>query len=136
MPAENQNFPWMSYYKHYNFFEKCMTEHSRVLEVINDDVGVYMLKRDHGDTLKLFICECYSYGLAEFLETSDRVDAINAVIINSNWCGYTDEAKLYCRERHIGLFDIREFMAALNLPEHWLYLTDEQRELYERKGLL
>ena len=50
------------------------------------------------------------------------------IIINSNWCGYSPDAKLYCREKSVGLFKIRDFMAALNLPHYWEYLTDYEKE--------
>lgn len=134
MAAKNQSFPWLSHYGHYKFFEDRMSEHSRVLEVSREDVGLYSITRDEGDTLKVFICECYSYGIAEFIETSDAIDAVNAVVINSNWCGYTNEAKLHSRGQQVGLFDIGEFMAALNLPEYWTYLTEGQRDLFEQNG--
>lgn len=136
MPASNSDFPWMSHYGHYKFFEERMTSHSRTLNLAALEGGLYELERDYGDTLRVFICECYSYGIAEYFETSDNHDALNAIIINSNWCGYTDEAKLHCIEQQVGLFTIKEFMAALNKPDFWTYLSAEQKERFEKNGWL
>jgi len=83
-----------------------------------------------GDTLRVFICECYAFGVAEYLETAERLGNIDVVIINSAWCGYSLDAKLYCRNVNVGLFKIGEFMSALYLNDHWLHLTEEQKEYF------
>ncbi|BCJ09498.1 hypothetical protein PRtIB026_A08750 [Pseudomonas sp. RtIB026] len=128
MSAQNKSFPWMSHYEEYNFFEERMREHSKVSSLKNIQDGLYELTLRNGSTLKVFICECYSYGVAEYEETIQKLGHLDAIIINSNWCGYSADAKLYCRKRSVGLFKIRDFMAALNLTRHWEYLTDYERE--------
>ena len=84
----------------------------------------------------MFICECYSYGIAEFTETVGNMGKVDTVVIISNWCGYTDELKIQCREEGVGLFDIRDFMAALNQRDFWLYLSEYDQERYRKRGLL
>jgi len=83
--------------------------------------GVYELTRTQGDTLRVFICECYAFGVAEYMETVDRLGKIETVIINSVWCGYTPEAKHCCRNAGVGLFKISGFMAALHRNDYWMY---------------
>lgn len=133
MPAHNESFPWMSYYGNYRFFEDRMRYHNKVTDIRNTSKGLYEIDLTDGRTLIVFICECYSFGLAEYYESVDNLGALNAVVINSNWCGYTMDAKLYCREQNIGLFDIRGFMAALNLRNYWEYLTKEEEEILEER---
>ncbi len=135
MPAHNDSFPWMSYYGDYQFFKDKMRSHRRVSNVRNVDNGLYEIALVDGRTLRVFICECYSFGLAEYFESVEKVGALDAVIINSNWCGYTMEAKLHCRASRVGLFDIGGFMAALNLSNHWEYLTQQEKEYLEKNGL-
>ncbi|MDT3230136.1 MULTISPECIES: hypothetical protein [Pseudomonas] len=124
MAAQNKNFPWMSHYEEYGFFEDRMRGHNKVSSLKNIQGGLYDLSLTNGKILKIFICECYSYGVAEYQETIQKLGQLDAIIINSNWCGYSPEAKIYCRERSVGLFKIREFMAALNLTRYWEYLTE------------
>ena len=114
----------MSHYEEYGFFEDRMRGHNKVSSLKNIQGGLYDLSLTNGKILKIFICECYSYGVAEYQETTQKLGQLDAIIINSNWCGYSPEAKLYCRERSVGLFKIREFMAALNLTRYWEYLTE------------
>jgi hypothetical protein len=134
MTAQNNEFPWMSYYGHYKFFEDRMLSHDKVYDIQKTGEGIYELRLGEEKVIRVFICECYSFGLAEYYETVDKLGKIQAVIINSNWCGYAAEAKRFCREHGVGLFSIGEFMAALNMKNYWEYLTKEEREYFKEQG--
>jgi len=136
MPAHDKNFPWTSYYGHYNYFEQKMRNHGKVASLNPKGNGVYDLNRIQGDTLRLFICECYAFGVAEYMETLEQLSNINAVIINSAWCGYSPDAKRHCREANVGLFNIGGFMAALHRDKYWEYLTEEEKEYFKTQGWL
>lgn len=113
-----------------------MSEHSQVrnLEAIGE--GRYRLTRSDETLLEVFICECYSFGVAEYMEATAKFGRLDAIIINSNWCGYTDETKLECRNERIGLFNIRDFMAALNRRDYWAYLSEWEEKRLRERGLL
>jgi len=96
---------------------------------------LYEIDHVDGRTLIVFICDCYSFGIAEYYESVETLGDLNAVIINSNWCGYTMEAKFYCQEHDIGLFGIKGFMTALNLRNYWEYLTEEEKEYLKENGI-
>jgi hypothetical protein len=136
MPAHKQEFPWPSYYGHFNFFEQRMAAHHKVAGLDAKGGGLYELTLGSGEMLLVFICECYSFGVAEYTESVQKLGALNAVIIHSNWCGYTTDAKRHCREEHVGLFNIRDLMAALNRPDFWAYLNEGEKELFRKKGWL
>lgn len=131
MPAHNKEFPWMSYYGNYKYFEDRMLSHSKVYNIRNIGDGFYDIKLIDIEKLRVFICECYSFGLAEYYESMEKLGELDAVIINSNWCGYSMEAKLHCREHKVGLFDISGFMAALNMKNFWEYLTKQEKEYFK-----
>ncbi len=136
MPAENSEFPWMSYYGHYKFFEDKMQSHNKVVGFQKIEESLYQINLDDERVVRVFICECYSFGLAEYYEAIEKLGKIQAVIINSNWCGYTAEAKRYCREHNVGLFNIGECMAAINTKNFWEYLTKHEREYFKENGWL
>jgi len=136
MPAHNEEFPWESYYGNYNFFEARMQQLGSVRNLTNLDVGLYEIERNGYENIKVFICECYSFGVAEYIEVKNNYGDIDAVIINSNWCNYTTEAKHFCYDEQVGLFEIGEFMGALTKENIWEYLTKEQREYFEEQGWL
>jgi hypothetical protein len=136
MPAHSEDFPWPSHYGHFKFFENQMKEHHCVSNLSAINHCVYELTLTSRKILRVFICECYSFGAAEYVETAEALGRIDAIIINSAWCGYTHEAKRLCRDKKVGLFKIGDFMAALNKPEFWSYLDKRETEIFKEKGWL
>lgn len=134
MPARSENFPWPSHYGHFDFFEDRMSAHSKVRSLKKLDDGLYKIGLSDSREITVFICECYSYGMAQYAETVEKRGKLDAVIINSNWCGYTGELKAQCRKEGVGLFDIRDFMGALNQKEFWLYLNEQDKKQLEKRG--
>jgi hypothetical protein len=136
MVAHSEAFPWPSHYGNFDFFEAQMQTHAKVADLTAQGGGLYDLTRTQGDTLRVFICECYAFGVAEYMETVEKIGRADVVIINSAWCGYTPDAKFHCRNSKIGLFKIGELMGALHRDEYWLYLTEKEKEHFKKKGWL
>ena len=134
MPSHSTVFPWPSYYGHFNFFEQRMSAHSRVAKLTALGNGLYELALRSGTTLRVFVCECYSFGIAEYVETTTALGKLDAVIISSAWCGYTWDAKLHSRNEKVGLYKIRDFMAALNKRELWSFLDEFELEHFKKNG--
>lgn len=134
MTGNSERFPWPSYYGHFNFFEECMAQHDRVALWRSEDGGTYELTLKNGKALRVFVCECYAFGVAEYEETVSNLGPLDAIIISSAWCGYSHDAKRYCRGKRVGLFKIGEFMAALNRADFWNYLTASEKEYFRKRG--
>lgn len=98
------------------------------------DAGLYSIELSTGKKLKVFICECYSFGTAEYVESCENYGDLDAVIISSNWCGYSLELKRDCMADQVGIFDIGGFMAAINKREYWTYLTDYEKDKFKEYG--
>ncbi|EPY7408850.1 hypothetical protein ABVL72_24260 [Klebsiella pneumoniae] len=136
MPAENNKFPWLSYYRNYNFFEQRMREHSKVVSCENINIGLYNIRLTNGKILKVFICECYAFGTAEYVESCENYGELNAVVISSNWCGYSLDIKRDCMQNNVGIFNIGGFMAAINRDMFWTYMTEYEKERFKEYGWL
>lgn len=136
MPAHNDDFPWLSYYGNYEFFEQRMLEHNQVDSYENIGDGLYNIRLTSGRNLKVFICECYAYGSAEYIESCENYGKLDAVVINGNWCGYSLELKHECMQSEVGIFTVGGFMAAINRNRFWTYLTDYEKEQFQRFGWL
>ena len=134
MPAHNNEFPWMSYYGNYSFFESRMIEHSKVNSIRKINPSLYDIERSDGTTIRAFICECYSFDVAEYIESCQELGKLDAIIISSNWCGYTFDVKRHCMSEQVGVYDIGGFMAALNMPNYWEYLTKYERKKFQENG--
>ena len=129
MTAINTTFPWMSYYKNYNYFLNILRNHNKVSKIVelNKDKGYFKLYLKDSRELKLFICECYCFSVAEYEEALSNLKEIDAVVINSSWCGYTSDVKDYCKAQKVGIFKISEFLGAINLKNFWNYIPPDER---------
>jgi len=136
MPATNDSFPWLAHAGNYKFFEDKIDFHFQVSKLENIGQGLYEITLKTGRVLRVFICECYSFSVAEYQEVVQHLGTVDVIIINSIWCGYTTDAKFHCRNKKIGLFNIRDFMVSLNIPNFWLYLDKSDTERYTKEGLL
>ena len=136
MAAHSVKFPWPPYYGHFRFFEEKMSSHSHITKVEPQSHGVYKLTNLYGDVLRVFICECYSFGAAELTETVDALGKLDVIVINSAWCGYTMDAKRLARGSKIGLFRIGDFMSALNKADYSQHLNAREREVFKENGWL
>lgn len=113
-----------------------MKQHGKIASFITEDKGLYLLQKVDGETIRAFICECYSFGIAEFYECIDRLGKVDAILINSAWCGYTTDAKRQSRSDGVGLFKIGDFMSALHKKDWRSYLTGTEMEHFLAKGWL
>lgn len=113
-----------------------MENHNQVTILKSAGSGIYLLTRKKGDTLRIFVCECYAFGVAEYMEVIDKLGHVDVVIITSVWCGYSEEANQHCRDERVGLFNIGEFMGALHRDDYWMYLTESEEEKLKKQGQL
>jgi hypothetical protein len=134
MPAHTEDYPWISYYGNYNFFEQKMRAHTNVETIIKVSPSLYHIKLIDGRIIKTFICECYSFGIAEYLESCENLGELNAVVISFNWCSYSLEVKRHCMHENVGVYDIGGFMAAIRMNNYWQYLTEYENEKFKEKG--
>jgi hypothetical protein len=136
MSEESSGFPWPPYYGHFNFFEARMRGHSRIKSIKAAQAGVYDLTLTTDSSIRVFVCECYSFGVAEYVEVMRKLGQLDAIVINSAWCGYTWDAKHTTRGDKVGLYKIGDFMAALNKPHIWDYLNESEKERFAKQGWL
>lgn len=136
MTGHSEKFPWAPYYGHFAFFEQRMNAHSGVANLKAQGNGLYDLTTKYGNTLRIFICECYSFGAAEYVETTQTLGKLDAIVINSAWCDYTMEAKHLARNDKAGLFKIANLMSALNRVNVWDHLTTTELETFKNNGWL
>lgn len=136
MPAHNEDYPWMNYYGCYDFFEERMHEHSKVSSIVKVSPSRYDIECSDGEIIKAFVCECYSFDVAEYTEVCQKLGKLNAIIICSRWCGYTPDVKRQCRNEKVGVYNISGFMAALNTKSYWQYLTEDEKKKFKENDWL
>lgn len=84
-----------------------------VNDIQRESNQVIMVKRTKHTPIRVFMTNMYIVGLADVHEILHQVRKIDAIVTMSEWNGYTTEAKVFCKERGIGLFTFKEFLGAV-----------------------
>ncbi|MDQ0220974.1 hypothetical protein ELQ35_21520 [Peribacillus cavernae] len=105
------------------FFFNIISNHSKVENIEQIGVPLFSIDKTNGDTLKALLVDIYIIGDAEILDLMSRYSNIDAIINISMWNENAKSAKEIAREHKIGLFQIKEFMGALNCASRKAFLN-------------
>ncbi len=96
---------------------------------------ILVINRKRKSVIKLFMTNVYIIGIADVYEILSLNSDINAIVTMSAWNGYTQEAKLTCKQIKVGLFLFKEFLGAVYYDgtEFLDYITPEERERIRSK---
>ena len=97
-----------------SFFENAIQDHDNVFSCKKLQDQVYIITRRNGDSLKVYITDLYTVGLADYYAIKGLIPNLDAIVTLSNWNGYTYQAKIEAKKHNIGIFVMREFYGALN----------------------
>lgn len=105
------------------FFYNIISNHSKVKNIEQIGVPLFSIEKKNGDTLTALLVDIYIIGDAEILDLMSKYANIDAIINISMWNEYAYSAKEIAREHEIGLFEIKEFMGALNCVSRKAFLN-------------
>ena len=74
----------------------------------------YLLKRRGMDSVRVFLTNVYTLGIADYLAISQAHQDIDAIVTLSGYNTYTPEAKAQALQNGTGLFKFKELMGALH----------------------
>jgi hypothetical protein len=99
------------------FFKEVLGEHARVGEVVEESPHIYTLKRRGMSSVRVFLTNVYTLGIADYLAISHAHQDIDAIVTLSGYNTYTPEAKESAVRDGLGLFKFKELMGALHKEE-------------------
>ena len=108
-----------------------------VEDVTLESEETLVLKRKNKADLRVHLTNTYIVGYADVHEILSEDPAVNAIVTMSQWNGYTDTAKLNCKDRGVGLFKFGEFLGAVYYEGKkfvdYSPPSDEEREARRRR---
>ncbi|MDO6658002.1 hypothetical protein [Anaerobacillus sp. 1_MG-2023] len=111
------------------FLEERLSAHNKVVNFTKTDEYFYKIQRCTGLVeINLLLVDCYTIGFAEYIYFKKEFPIANAIVTSSNWNRYTLDAKNAARQEEVGLFNIGEFLGALNFDEFWNYVKKTDKE--------
>src|SRR4051794_3017222 len=96
------------------YFERAIGGHSRVRALRRDGDQVYIVERKSGPDVRVWLCDIYTLGVADYYEIREADPDIDAIVVVSLWNSYTEDAADQARDDGIGIFKPGEFMSALH----------------------
>ena len=102
-----------------SYFQRAVKSHDMVTEVYIDDICYYKaiatIQRKYGiEDLKAYIADVYILTASDVAEVMERYPDIDCIVVISNWNQYTDLAKENAKMLGVGVFTLKQFLAALN----------------------
>lgn len=105
---------WSVPYSVITFFERSLSGHNKVVSVERTRDILFKIHDNRGRILQVLLLNEYCLGLAAVLRALDEFPEAEFIVTGGNWNGYTREAKEYGLTNNIGIFNLGEFMGALN----------------------
>lgn len=127
MSSNNGNNDWDVSYSVISFFERALDGHSKVQSFNRINDIVFEISTWDGLTLKIVLVNEYSLGLAAVLKAKSDFPEIEYVVTCANWNGYTKEAKQHGISNNIGIFNLGEFLGALNWDKPKKYCKKDSK---------
>ncbi|HEU5023910.1 MAG TPA: hypothetical protein VFV01_03215 [Spirillospora sp.] len=122
--------------EHRKFLTRHLALRENISEVREMDDFRLVVARPEQEDICVYLTNKYILGVADVMEILEIAPESTCIVSTMDYNQYTPEAKLYARERDVGLFKSKEFLGAVHYEgSRFLdYLSPEQRERLRRKG--
>lgn len=121
MSANGSN-SWNVSFSHISWLEQLLTTHGNVNTVSRHHDLVFEVQRNNPkDKLSVICLNEYTMGLTAVQRAIQEFGKPNIIYIGGGWCGYTQQAKEFCLNEHIGLYVTDEMSGALWSNNFWTY---------------
>lgn len=117
------------------WIDRLLRMHQNVATIERIQDIVFSVNRKKGPAIQLVCLDEYTCGIARVLEVLETFPGTNLVYVGGVWNGYTCEAKEYCLDAHIGLYNTGEMSGALYRDDFWAYhkKDDQGNRIYPYK---
>jgi hypothetical protein len=115
-----------------SWIDKAIQDHPNVTSTTRSEDIFFTVTRERGDEVRLVCLDEYACGITRVREVLAAFPTANLIYVGGNWNGYTTEAKQFCLEGQLGLFNSSEITGALYRDDFWGYHKhdDEGNPLY------
>lgn len=109
------------------FISRLLSTHRNIGQVERTKDIQFDFVTHRGVKVRLICVNEYTCGLAKILEVLEEFPGANVIYVGGAWNGYTMQAKEYCIEAQIGLFNANEINGALYCDDYWTYSQKDDK---------
>jgi hypothetical protein len=96
------------------FFVQAIGGHVKVKELTAVDDQVFVLERVGLPDVRVWVCDVYTLGVADYMAIRERDPSIDCVVTMSGYNQYTPQTKAQGLAEGVGVFKFAELMGALH----------------------
>lgn len=96
------------------WFEQRLDQHTRVRGFQAEGDHVYVIQRRGLPDIRVWLCEIYMLGVADYEAIRNADPAVDAIVVLSAWNHYTPEAQSLGASEGVGVFKPGELLSALH----------------------
>ena len=104
-----------------SWFDRLLNTHANVVAAKRRDDIIWDVSRARGRDIQAICLDEYTCGIGKVLEVCEHFPDINLIYVGGTWNSYTMEAKEYCLNNDIGLFNTGEMAGAMHRDDFWTY---------------
>lgn len=104
-----------------SFLQRLLAGHSNIIDMTRSNDIQFDLVRECGGPIRLVCLNEYACGLARVFEAQEAFPGVNLIYVGGVWNSYTGDAKQYCGDAQIGMFNAKEITGALHRNDFWRY---------------
>lgn len=105
---------WGVSYGNISFVEKTLGGHDKVTGFVRTKDILFTINLTNGSTINMLLVNEYTLGLAAIYRARNEFPEADYIVTGSVWNSYTKEAKHHGFDNNLGIFNIEEFLGALN----------------------
>lgn len=104
-----------------SWISKRIAIHPSVAAVTRSHDIQFDIDRKLGDSVRLICLDEYTCGISRIFEVLEAFPQANIIYVGGDWNRYTLQAKEFCLEARIGLYNTGEITSALFRRDYWNY---------------
>lgn len=109
------------------WIEKALNGHSNVTTSVRTNDIYFNVHRKIGPEVRLVCLNDYACGMVRIREVLSAFKQTNFIYVGGSWNGYTKEAKEYCLQEKIGLYNSSEISGALHKYDFYSYCKRDEK---------
>jgi hypothetical protein len=123
----NGSNSWDVSFGRIKWLEGILDGHPNVKSLSRRDDIVFDLQRRSARAVSILCLDEYVFGLAAAQRALREFQGVGVIFVGGTWNKYTIEAKQYCLDARIGLYNASEINGALWKDEYWDYCQVDQK---------
>lgn len=119
--------PWDVKFSRTSFLIGVLSRHDNVTDLTRErDILFKFRRKVQGDQIALLGADEYVFSLALVHRSLEEFGALNIISVGGVWNGYSEQAKDYCLENKIGLYNSSELSGGLWKDAYWDYFKKDK----------